>query len=77
MEPTHWMPTSSGMDLDSTKEYQRADNVLGIALTDPGAKAQVAKVPQYLRQRMIDLMDDRLRFRTPEALAALKHLQGL
>lgn len=63
--------------LDSAKEYQRADNVLGIALTDAGAKAQLAKVPQFLRQRMIDLMDDRLRFRTPEALAALKHLQGL
>ena len=75
---SNWTNTSEILNrLGTWSEFSRADNVLGRALTQTGAKDKLAKIPAHLRSRMIDLMDDRTRWRTPDALSALAALKQL
>lgn len=74
----NWHHTSEILNqLSSATEFTRADNVLGRALNAPNVQNQLGRIPAHLRSRMIDLMDDRLRWRTPEALQALEKLRAL
>lgn len=63
--------------LESTSEYTRADDVLGVALTASAVKGRLAEIPAHLRQRMIDLLDDRTRWRSEAAVQALSALKRL
>lgn len=63
--------------LSVLSQFTRADNVLGVALTQEGSKEALEKMPKHLRTRTLDLLDDRLRLRTPEALKALETLKKL
>lgn len=58
-------------------EYSRADDVLGVALTVPSIKGRLGEIPAHLRKRMIDLMDDRTRWRSEAALQTLAALKKL
>ncbi len=74
----NWQHTSEILNqLSGVSEFTRADNVLGQALGAPNLQTKLSQIPVHLRSRMIDLMDDRLRWRTPEALKALEKLQAL
>lgn len=63
--------------LESLSQYGRADDVLGIALTQSAVKDKLAQIPEHLRKRMIDLLDDVSRWRSDDAVAALKALKRL
>jgi len=74
----HWSGLGEILtQLESTTEYGRADDVLGTALTAAAVKGRLAEIPAHLRQRMIDLMDDRTRWRSEAALQALAALKKL
>lgn len=62
-------------ELSSLSNYSRADDVLGYALTDSRVKDKTARIPVAYRQRMIDLLDDITRWRSDEAVAALRALK--
>lgn len=63
--------------MQSMTEFSRADDVLGTALTAAAVKGRLAEIPAHLRKRMIDLMDDRTRWRSEAALQALAALKKL
>ncbi len=74
----HWSGLAEILtQLESTTEYGRADDVLGTALTAAAVKGRLAEIPAHLRKRMIDLMDDRTRWRSEAALQALAALKKL
>lgn len=64
-------------NLERIAEYTRADDVLGVALTQPQAKNQLGKIPAELRHRMVNLLDDVTRWRSDKAIAALNALKKL
>ncbi|MGE3725317.1 MAG: C39 family peptidase [Candidatus Sericytochromatia bacterium] len=74
----HWSGLGEILtQLESMTEFGRADDVLGIALTAAAVKGRLAEIPAHLRQRMIDLMDDRTRWRSEAALQALAALKNI
>ncbi|PIQ29187.1 hypothetical protein COW36_17635 [bacterium (Candidatus Blackallbacteria) CG17_big_fil_post_rev_8_21_14_2_50_48_46] len=78
MKTQHWSGLSEILtQLESTLEYTRADDVLGTALTATSVKGQLNQIPAHLRKRMIDLLDDRTRWRSDAAIQALNALQKI
>lgn len=72
----NWNSTSEVLNhLGSLSEFGRADDVLGHALTQPNVLGKLNRIPAYLRVRMIDLLDDVTRWRSDEAVKALKALK--
>jgi hypothetical protein len=78
LKTSHWSGLSEIItQLESTTEYGRADDVLGVALTADAVKGRLNEIPLHLRKRMINLMDDRTRWRSAAALKALEALKKL
>lgn len=62
-------------ELSSLSNYTRADDVLGYALTHSSVKNKTGQIPAAYRNRMIDLLNDMSRWRSDEAVTALRALR--
>ncbi len=62
--------------LESTLEYTRADDVLGVALNQKALNGRLQEIPDYIRARLINLLDDVSRLRSAEAMTALAALRA-
>lgn len=70
----NWTPVSEMLSrLEATSLFASADNILGDALFNL-EKSELDQIPTHLRKRMVDLLDDRTRWRSDKAIAALKSL---
>lgn len=71
---SNWTPVSEILTrLEATTLFTSADDTLGEALTAL-EQTVLVQIPAHLRSRMIDLLDDRTRWRSEKAMTALKSL---